>query len=72
MIQIEPFFIITYGAAITGNVLSVPFPVSCFKEGSLASRHMMVKAVAEEFFSNPKFYMKIELKNLNRIHEVHF
>jgi MoaA/NifB/PqqE/SkfB family radical SAM enzyme len=37
--------------------------INCFKEASLASRHVVLKAVAEEFFSNPAFYLKIVAKN---------
>ncbi len=33
--------------------------INCFKEASLASRHSVFSAVTEEFFSNPKFYLKI-------------
>jgi MoaA/NifB/PqqE/SkfB family radical SAM enzyme len=33
--------------------------INCFKEASLASRNAVVAAVTEEFFSNPKFYLKI-------------
>ncbi len=33
--------------------------VNCFKEASLASRNTILKACIEEFFSNPKFYVKI-------------
>ncbi len=33
--------------------------VNCFKEASLASKHAVVKAFAEEILCNPKFYMKI-------------
>lgn len=37
--------------------------VNCFKEASLASRKTLLRACAEEFFSNPKFYRKIISKN---------
>ena len=33
--------------------------INCFKEASLASKKVVLKAVAEEFFSNPKFYREI-------------
>lgn len=33
--------------------------INCFKEASLASRETCLKAVKEEFFSNPKFYRKL-------------
>jgi MoaA/NifB/PqqE/SkfB family radical SAM enzyme len=37
--------------------------VNCFKEASLASRRVVLKSVAEEFLSNPKFYLKIITRN---------
>ncbi len=37
--------------------------INCFKEASLASKHAVLKAIPEEFFSNPKFYLKIVTKN---------
>jgi hypothetical protein len=33
--------------------------INCFKECSLASKENCLKAVKEEFFSNPKFYLKL-------------
>jgi MoaA/NifB/PqqE/SkfB family radical SAM enzyme len=33
--------------------------INCFKEASLASKETFLKAVKEEFFSNPKFYLKL-------------
>ena len=33
--------------------------VNCFKEASLASKETCLKAVKEELFSNPKFYLKL-------------
>lgn len=33
--------------------------INCFKEASLASKETCLKAVTEEFFSNPKFYLKL-------------
>ncbi len=33
--------------------------INCFKEASLASKPAVIKAVSEEFLSNPKFYLKI-------------
>jgi MoaA/NifB/PqqE/SkfB family radical SAM enzyme len=33
--------------------------INCFKEASLASKETCLKAVKEEFFSNPKFYLKL-------------
>lgn len=33
--------------------------INCFKEASLASRKVVLAAVAEELVSNPKFYLKI-------------
>ncbi len=36
--------------------------INCFKEASLASRHAVLKAIPEEFLSNPKFYLKIVTK----------
>ena len=36
--------------------------INCFKEASLASRQVILRAVAEEFFSNPRFYLKIVKK----------
>ncbi len=35
--------------------------INCFKEASLASKKTCLKAVKEEFFSNPKFYLKVAL-----------
>ena len=35
--------------------------INCFKEASLASKETCLKAVKEEFFSNPKFYLKLVL-----------
>ena len=32
--------------------------INCFKEASLASKETCLAAVKEEFFSNPKFYLK--------------
>jgi MoaA/NifB/PqqE/SkfB family radical SAM enzyme len=32
--------------------------INCFREASLASRGSLLKAVKEEMFSNPKFYLK--------------
>jgi MoaA/NifB/PqqE/SkfB family radical SAM enzyme len=33
--------------------------INCFKEASLASKQTCLKAVKEELFSNPKFYLKL-------------
>jgi MoaA/NifB/PqqE/SkfB family radical SAM enzyme len=33
--------------------------INCFKEASLASKETCLKAIKEEFFSNPKFYLKL-------------
>jgi hypothetical protein len=33
--------------------------INCFKEASLASRQTCLRAIKEEFFSNPKFYLKL-------------
>jgi MoaA/NifB/PqqE/SkfB family radical SAM enzyme len=33
--------------------------INCFKEASLASKENFPKAIKEEFFSNPKFYLKL-------------
>ncbi|MCW4000383.1 MAG: radical SAM protein [Candidatus Bathyarchaeota archaeon] len=33
--------------------------INCFKEGSMASRQTCLRAVKEELFSNPKFYLKL-------------
>jgi MoaA/NifB/PqqE/SkfB family radical SAM enzyme len=33
--------------------------INCFKEASLASGRSALRAIPEEFFSNPKFYLKI-------------
>jgi MoaA/NifB/PqqE/SkfB family radical SAM enzyme len=35
--------------------------INCFKEASLASKETCLRAVKEEFFSNPKFYLKLAL-----------
>ena len=35
--------------------------INCFKEASLASKESCLKAVKEEFFSNPRFYLKLAL-----------
>jgi MoaA/NifB/PqqE/SkfB family radical SAM enzyme len=39
--------------------------INCFKEASLASRETFFRAVKEEFFSNPKFYLKLISYNRN-------
>lgn len=36
--------------------------INCFKEASLAQRPSVLRAVSEEFLSNPKFYLKIVTK----------
>ena len=33
--------------------------INCFREASLASKGILIKAVKEEIFSNPKFYLKL-------------
>jgi MoaA/NifB/PqqE/SkfB family radical SAM enzyme len=33
--------------------------INCFKEASMASKQTCLRAVKEEFFSNPKFYLKL-------------
>jgi hypothetical protein len=33
--------------------------INCFKEASLASKEVFLRAVKEELFSNPKFYLKL-------------
>ncbi len=33
--------------------------INCFKEASLASKKTFSKAIKEEFFSNPKFYLRL-------------
>lgn len=35
--------------------------INCFKEASLASKETCLRAIKEEFFSNPKFYLKLAL-----------
>jgi MoaA/NifB/PqqE/SkfB family radical SAM enzyme len=37
--------------------------INCFKEASLASGRAALRAIPEEFLSNPKFYLKILAKN---------
>ena len=36
--------------------------INCFKESSLASKRTALQAFPEEFFSNPKFYLKLVTK----------
>jgi MoaA/NifB/PqqE/SkfB family radical SAM enzyme len=40
--------------------------INCFKESSLASQKTLIRAVREELFSNPKFYMELIEKRHKR------